>query len=300
MPIVSTPVADLEYHDDGPADGTPVLLLHGFPDTPATWDGVLALLPDDVRAIRPMLRGVGASRVRDDAADARSGQVAALAADVLDLADALRLDRFLLAGHDWGARAAHAVAVLAPERLTGLVTIATPYGDRGHLSAAERLDDAAVAWYRYWLCTEAGARAFRTDPTALVRWAWANWSPSLRLDPTEEQAMLGAFDTDEFAADVVHYYRHGAGEAPGSPRYASTQALLDTWPAITVPTTFLIGTADGCETLPAARGNEASFASGRDLVELPGVGHFVQREDPVAVAAAVRAHLDRVRLATDA
>lgn len=292
MPIVSTPVAELEYRDDGPTDGPVVVLLHGFPDTPATWDGVLALLPAGVRVVRPALRGVGGSRVRDDAADARSGQVAALAADVLDLADALGLDRFLLVGHDWGARAAHAVAVLAPERLTGLVTIATPYGPRDHLTEGERLDDAAVAWYRYWLCTEDGAQAFRTDPTILVRWAWEHWSPRLRLDPTDAQAMLDAFDTDEFADDVVHYYRHGAGEAPGSPRYASAQARLDTWPEITVPTTFLIGTEDGCETLPAARGNGASFAGTREYVELPGVGHFVQREDPAAVAAAVRRRLD--------
>jgi pimeloyl-ACP methyl ester carboxylesterase len=268
MPILSTRVADIEYRDDGPRDGTPVVLLHGFPDTADTWDGVLALLPEGVRCIRPSLRGVGGSRVHDDAADARSGQVAALAADVLDLLAALELDRVLLVGHDWGARAAHAVAVLAPERLTGLVTIATAYGPRDHLTARQALDDAAVAWYRYWLCTDAGAASFRADPAALVHLAWDTWSPALRLDPVEEQGMLDAFDTGQFVDTVVHYYRHGAGEAPGSPRYASAQARLDTWPAITVPTTFLIGTADGCETLPAAAGNAASFAGEREYVEI--------------------------------
>jgi pimeloyl-ACP methyl ester carboxylesterase len=278
----------VEYREDGPADGTPVVLLHGFPDGPDTWDAVLSRLPPGLHTVRPSLRGVGGS-VTDQ--EARSGQVAALASDVLDLLDVLGLDRVLLVGHDWGARAAHAVAALAPARLRGLVTLATAYGPRTDLDPQESLDDAAVAWYRYWLCTDAGAEAFRRDPAALVTWAWRNWSPALDVPESERAAMLRAFDTPEFADTVVHYYRHGAGAADGLPRYAERQRLLDTWPAISVPATFLVGTADGCETLPAARSSAGWFSGSYEVAELDGVGHFVQREAPDAVAEAVRQRL---------
>jgi pimeloyl-ACP methyl ester carboxylesterase len=289
MPLIRTRYAELEYLDDGPADGRPVVLAHGFPDEPSTWNDVVALLPDGLRIIRPYLRGVGRSRVTEPSA--LSGQVAALASDLLGLIDALDLDPVVLVGHDWGARASHAVAALAPQTLAGLVTISTAYGPQTTLTDDEKLADAAVAWYRYWLCTEAGANAFRGNPSALVRWAWANWSPRLALPEQALSSILAAVDTEQFADTVVHYYRHGTGEAPGSSPYAEAQAILDAWPDITVPATFLIGTADGCETLPLARSNGGRYAAGRELIELDGVGHFIPREDPAAVAAAIRRHL---------
>ena len=135
-----------------------------------------------MRVIRPYLRGYGGSRVRPHAWDDAGGaQVAALATDLLDLLDALGLDRVVLAGHDWGARTVHAVAVLAPDRVTGLVTMATAYGPMHHLNAAERFTEAERAWYRYWLCTDAGAERFAMHPRAFIRRCWAEWSPSLLL-----------------------------------------------------------------------------------------------------------------------
>lgn len=289
MPVIRTRHAALEYLDEGPVHGRPVVLVHGFPDEPSTWDEVVTRLPQGLRIIRPYLRGVGRSRVTEPAA--ASGQVGALATDVLELIGALQLGPVVLVGHDWGARAAHAVGVLAPDALTGLITISTAYGPGTELTAVEKMDGAAVAWYRYWLCTTVGAEAFRSDPAALVRWAWKNWSPSLELPASAMETILTALDTEQFTDTVLHYYRHGTGEAPGSAVYAQTQAVLDQWPTITVPTTFLIGTHDGCATLPLARGNARRFSAGRTLIELDGVGHFIPREDPAAVAAAVRQHL---------
>ena len=119
MPLIDTPVAELEYAEDGDPAGTPVVLVHGFPDIPATWEQVVPRLPPGLRIIRPYLRGYGGSRVRAEAWDEAGGaQVAALATDLLDLLDALSLDRVVLAGHDWGARTAHAATVLAPERIS--------------------------------------------------------------------------------------------------------------------------------------------------------------------------------------
>src|SRR5262245_25909623 len=117
----------IAYLEDGDASGIPILFLHGFPDDPTTWDAVVEELPpEDFRLIRPWQRGFGESLVLDESV--RGAQVAALAQDVLDLTKGLALDRFFLVGHDWGSRAAHAAAVLAPERVLGMLALSTPYG----------------------------------------------------------------------------------------------------------------------------------------------------------------------------
>lgn len=289
MAICNTRYTDIDYLDDGPADGTPVVFVHGFPDIPETWDQVIPLLPPGLRLIRPFLRGVGGSRVTQP--EARSGQVAALATDLLDLVDSLDLEPIVLVGHDWGARASHAFAVLAPDKVRGLITLATAYGPSSHLSGEEILDEAAAAWYRYWLCTALGEATFRDNPRDLISWAWRRWSPLYELPLGALERILADIDTDEFVDNVVHYYQHGAAEAPGRSLYSAAQDLLDTWPKTAAPTTFLLGTADGCETPSLARANERYFTSGRDLIELDGVGHFIQREHPQAVADAILRHL---------
>jgi pimeloyl-ACP methyl ester carboxylesterase len=288
MPLIDTPVAEIEYLEDGEPGGRPVVLLHGFPDIPSTWDPVVGLLPPGLHIVRPYLRGYGRTQVRSEKWDeAGGGQVAALATDVIDLLGALGLDQVLLAGHGWGARAAHAVAVLAPERLSGLVTIATAYGPMRHLNAAERFTEAERAWYRYWLCTDAGAGTFALHPAAFVRRCWADWSPSLYLPEDDMREVLRGVRTAQFTETVVHHCRHGAGAAPGRPRYAVAQARLDTWPRIDVPASFLFGMDDGCEIAAASRGNAGMFTRAYDRAELPGTGHFVPRERPAAVAAAL-------------
>lgn len=288
MPQVTTPRGVIEYREDGDPNGVPVVLVHGFPDGPSTWDAVVAALPAGLRIVRPSLRGVGGSSVRPEE---RSGQVAALATDLLDLFDALDLHDALLVGHDWGSRTAHAVAAVAPERLRGLVTIATAYGPRTGLTVQESLDDAAVAWYRWWLCTDVGETAFRRSPDELLVWSWDHWSPPNTVPAEERATLLASFTSDEFVDTVVHYYRHGAGEAPGNPRYADLQTTLDAWPVIRVPTTFIVGDADGCETVSAARDARSSFDGDFRLVELAGVGHFVQREASAEVVAAITERL---------
>jgi pimeloyl-ACP methyl ester carboxylesterase len=287
MPLLHTPTLEVSYLESGPPDGPTVLLVHGFPDDATTWDSVVSLLPAGVRTIRPFLRGCGETRILQPEGDANGAQVAALATDVLELADTLRIHEFLLVGHDWGARTAHAVAVLAPERLTGLVTLSTAYGPLNHLSETERLSEAARAWYRYWLCTETGAASFQRHPEALIEYAWQEWSPELRLTETQRQSLLANFRTAQFVELVIHYYRHGAGEARGFPRYAEAQAVLDRWPDVTTSTAFLIGLDDGCEIAEASDGNDDHYGAVYDRIELPGVGHFIQRERPDLVAEVV-------------
>jgi pimeloyl-ACP methyl ester carboxylesterase len=294
MPLIQTPVAEIEYLENGDPGGRPVVLLHGFPDVPATWDKVISVLPPGLRIVRPYLRGYGGSRVRPASwAEAGGAQVAALATDVLDLLDVLGLGQALLVGHDWGARAAYAAAVLAPERVTGLIAMATAYGPMRHLNAAERFTEAERAWYRYWLCTDTGAQTFALHPAAFIRRCWAEWSPAFYLPEDQTQAIIRAAWNEQFTETVVHYYRHGTGAAPGRPRYAEAQARLDEWPRIDAPVSFLYGVDDGCEIAAAGRGNAHMFTRAYDRSELPGAGHFLPRERPDAVAAAIRLRLQQ-------
>ena len=294
MPLIQTPVAEIEYLENGDPGGRPVVLLHGFPDIPATWDEVISVLPPGLRIVRPYLRGYGGSRVRPASwGEAGGAQVAALATDVLDLLDGLGLGQALLVGHDWGARAAYAVAVLAPERVTGLIALATAYGPMRHLNAAERFTEAERAWYRYWLCTDTGAQTFALHPAAFIRRCWAEWSPAFYLPEDQTQAIIRAARNDQFAEAVVHYCRHGTGAAPGRPRYAEAQARLDEWPRVDAPVSFLYGVDDGCEIAAAGRGNADMFTQAYDRSELPGAGHFLPRERPDAVAAAIRLRLQQ-------
>jgi len=174
MPFARTRFVHIEYEEHGPTDELPLILLHGFPDSLRTWDRVIDNLNSDrLRILVPHLRGFGATRV--DYPDALSGQTAALAQDVLDFADTLALDRFVLVGHDWGARTAYSVAVLAPQRLLGLVTLSTPYlmfqGKR------ESPEQVRAYWYQWYFNTERGRAAFAADPVPFCEYLWPTWSP---------------------------------------------------------------------------------------------------------------------------
>ena len=144
--------------------------------------------------------------------------MAALATDVLDLLDVLGLGQVLLVGHDWGARAAYAAAVLAPERVTGLVAMATAYGPMRHLNAAERFTEAERAWYRYWLCTDAGAQTFALHPAAFIRRCWAEWSPAFYLPRRSRRGpSSGPPGTSSSPRRWCACSRRGTGAAPGRP-----------------------------------------------------------------------------------
>jgi pimeloyl-ACP methyl ester carboxylesterase len=182
MPFVATRFAHIAYEDHGSADHCPVILLHGFPDSFRTWDGVIdTLKSEQLRFLVPHLRGFAGTRVENP--DALSGQTAALAQDVLDFADALALNRFVLVGHDWGARTAYSVAVLAPQRLLGFVTLSTPYVMFG--GKRESPEQIRAYWYQWYFNTERGRQAFEADPIPFCEYLWPTWSPEWRFAPGE-------------------------------------------------------------------------------------------------------------------
>ena len=165
MPLVQTRSTEIEYLDEGPRTGTPVVLVHGFPDHPGTWDDVVAALPSGLRVIRPFLRGVGGTWVFDP--EARSAQVAALATDLLDLIHELELGPVVLVGHDWGARAAYTLAALFPERVTAIAALALAYQPQGRFTLPD-FAQSRLFWYQWFQCTEAGATAVPGAKVGLV------------------------------------------------------------------------------------------------------------------------------------
>ncbi len=287
MPLARTRFALIEYEEHGSAGNTPLILLHGFPDSFRTWDRVIDNLKGEpLRILVPHLRGFGATRI--DNRDALSGQTGALAQDVLDFADAVGIAGFVLVGHDWGARTAYAVAVLAPERLLGLVTLATPYlmfqGKR------ESPEQVRAYWYQWYFNTERGRAAFETDPIPFCEYLWPTWSPEWKFAQAEMESAKSAWNNPQFVPIVISYYRHRYGNSPGVPAYVQQQSQLDQQllPRIQVPLLFGCGLADAVNLPASSQGQENWFPQGHERIEFPGVGHFPQREVPNEVANLIR------------
>jgi pimeloyl-ACP methyl ester carboxylesterase len=285
MPFTKTPSANIEYETHGSSGDLPAILLHGFPDSLRTWDGVIDLLKGErLRFLVPHLRGFGDTRVENP--DALSGQTAALAQDVLDFADALAVDRFVLVGHDWGARTAYSVAVLAPQRLLGLVTLSTPYlmfqGKR------ESPEQVRAYWYQWYFNTERGRAAFEADPIPFCEYLWPTWSPEWKFTPGELQSAKSAWNNSQFVPIVISYYRHRYGNSPGASAYVQQQSKLDPMPPVEVPILFGCGLADAVNLPASSKGQELWFPRGFERVEFPHVGHFPQREVPGDVAQLIR------------
>lgn len=281
---------EVQYFECGNPAGPPLVLVHGFPDSPLAWQGVVAELDRaKYRLVLPYLRGYGQTRVTQP--DYVGGQSAALAHDLLAFTDALKLGRFHLAGHDWGARTSYAAAVLAPERLRTLTALASPY----HAWRGGALPPAQVRgyWYQLYFQVEA-ARAMLTEHRAdFCRELWHTWSPQWHFPEAEFAAAAPAWDNPQFVDVVLDYYRMRWGGALSRRAYAELQAQLDTkpQPKIAVPTIFIHGAADACDLPAGADGQEAAFPAGYERVLLPGVGHFPHRENPGAVAEAIRRQL---------
>lgn len=286
---VRTSTLEIAYEDHGPPHGAPVILLHGFPDDPRVWDGVVAALePSHYRLIVPYLRGYGPTRFLD-AATLRSGQQAALGRDLLDLMDGLRLEFAVLVGYDWGGRAACVVAALWPERARSLVTVCgyniqniTQSGTPADPDREQRL------WYQWYFQTERGRAGLKANRRALSRLLWALWSPNLRIDDASFAETAASFDNPDFIDVVIHSYRHRYGAVPGDAALEAIEARLAMRPPISVPTIALHGACDGVHP-PKETETHARFFSGPyERRVVPVAGHFLPREAPEAVVQAVK------------
>ena len=292
MPTLTTELLEIAYADDGPRDGPPVLLLHGWPDSPRTWREVASRLTGaGYRAIVPALRGFAPTRFRDPDTP-RTGQVVALAQDALDLLDGLGLDRAAVVGHDWGARTGYALAALAPERLSRLVTLSVGYapGGAGTLPSFEQ---ARLWWYQWFQTLDAGAAAVAGDPVGFARVQWDTWSPAGWYEEAEFAATAEAFAEPDFVPTTLHYYRVRWGTSPRDPGYDQLEEKLAQVTGLSVPTLLIHGGSDTCIAPEQTEGLAGYFAAGYRRVVVPGAGHFVPREAPGTVADLI---LDRLRV----
>ncbi len=281
--FTSTSKLDIAYSRLNPAGRRTAVLMHGWPDSPETWRNVANLLANaGYQVLTPALRGFGATRFRHKET-MRSGQLAALGRDLLEFLEALRINSPVLVGHDWGARAVANACGLRPGIASHLVMLSVGYGTNDPQQAISYLQ-ARNYWYHWFMATARGADALENDRRPFTRLMWDTWSPEGWYADKSFDEAAAAFDNPDWAAVVLHSYRHRWGFAAGDPGYAEDERLLNPAPVLAVPTLVLHGNADTCNHPDSSAGKERFFSGPYRRVLLDGVGHFPQREAASAVA----------------
>jgi pimeloyl-ACP methyl ester carboxylesterase len=285
---IRTPALEIAYEETGVAGGTPVVLLHGFPYDVRAYDGVAARLVQRCRVLVPYLRGYGPTRFLSSGT-LRSGQQAALGADLLAFLDALGIERAIVGGYDWGGRAACIVSALWPERVIGLVSVGG-YNIQAIARAMEPHDpeDEHRFWYQFYFHSERGRRGLEQNRAALCRLLWRLWSPTWRFSEEEYQRTAASFESPDFVEVVIHSYRHRFGLVPGDPALEPLEQRLAAQPDLVVPAVTLAGADDGVDP---PKEPPPGFRDLRGHRIVPGVGHNLPQEAPDAFAAAVTALL---------
>jgi pimeloyl-ACP methyl ester carboxylesterase len=281
-------VLEVGYHEAGPSGGPPVMLLHGFPYSVDSYVEVAPMLAArGCRVIVPYLRGHGPTRFLDDETP-RSGQQAAIGVDLITLMDALGLNRAVLAGYDWGGRAACVAAALRPERCAGLVSV-NSYLIQDIAAAGKPLAPPVEAglWYQFYFLTERGRAGLAANRREIARTLWVRNSPNWRFGEAALDRHASAFDNPDYVDVVIHSYRHRLGSVAGYPAYEDVERRLAALPAITVPTITLDGGADGVVPATDGTATAAKFTGERRHRVVPSAGHNLPEEAPDEFADAV-------------
>lgn len=292
---VSTPLLSIDYETAGDPLGPAVVLMHGFPYDVRAYDEVAEIVgAAGARVVVPYLRGFGRTRFLADDTN-RSGQQAALGRDLIDLLDALDIDQAVVAGYDWGGRAACIAAALFPDRVRGLVTVdGYNIQDIAHSATPAPPDWEKTYWYQYYFHSERGRIGLTENREALCGLLWRDWSPTWADAATAFAASAPSLHNPDFVDVVIHSYRHRFGLEAGDPRYDDLERRIAESPEITVPTVVIESGADG-----VAGGNPADdrqyFTGPYTHLVLPGIGHNVPQEDPGTFARAVLSLLDNER-----
>jgi pimeloyl-ACP methyl ester carboxylesterase len=276
------------YTEDGPADGPPVILLHGWPYDIHSYVDVAPLLAGaGYRVLVPYLRGYGTTRFLSSDTF-RNGQQAALAIDGVALMDALQIDKAILAGYDWGARTADIVAALWPERVKALVSVS------GYLIGSQEANQMPLPpgaelpwWYQYYFATERGRLGYSQYTHDFNKLIWQLASPQWDFDDATYERSAAAFDNPDHVDIVIHNYRWRLGLADGEPQYDDLERRLAAGPNITVPTITLEGDANGAPHADASAYASKFWGRYTHRVITGGVGHNLPQEAPQAFAQAV-------------
>lgn len=286
LKTISAGVLATGYLEGGTSDGWPVILVHGFPFDVHAYDDVVPLLTaQGARVIRPYLRGYGPTRFLA-AETPRSGQQAALGSDLIALLDALRLEKAILAGYDWGGLSSCVASALWPERVAGLVSLASyDVIDIERLKHAYDPSLEHVMWYQHLFQSERGRECLTKHRRKICRMLWQEWAPHWRFDDATFERTAESFDNPDFVDVVIHHYRHDFGLAKGDPAYEALERRLVGRPKITVPAVTLDGTSDPLK--PGGTADQADMFTARYEHRAIDSGHNLPQEKPVAFADAV-------------
>ena len=276
------------YAEDGPSNGPPVILLHGWPyDIYSFADVAPALAQHGYRVIVPYLRGYGTTRFL--ASDTmRNGQPSAVAADIVALMDALKIDKPIIGGFDWGARTANIIAALWPERCKAMVSVSgyligSPEAEKRPLPPAAELQ----WWYQFYFATERGQAGYDKYRHDFAKLIWQLASPKWNFDDATYDRSAAAFDNPDHVAVAIHNYRWRLGLADGERKYDELDKRLAPGPAIGVPTITMEGDANGAPH-PEPSAYAKKFTGKYEHRTITGgVGHNLPQEAPQAFAKAI-------------
>ena len=281
---------NIGYAEAGPANGRPVILLHGWPyDIYSFVDVAPLLAAKGYRVIVPYLRGYGATRFLSNNT-VRNGQQSVVALDIINLMDALKIDKALIGGCDWGARTANIIAALWPERCKAMVSVS------GYLIGSPAANEAPLPpqaefawWYQFYFATErgrAGYEKYRRDFSKLI---WQLASPKWKFDDATFNRSAASFDNPDHVQIVIHNYRWRIGLAEGEQQYDELENCLAQGPVISMPTITMEGDANGApHPEPAAYAKKFSGKYEHRFIK-GGIGHNLPQEAPQAFADAVLA-----------
>lgn len=276
------------YAEAGPADGPPVMLLHGWPYDIHTYVDVAPLLAAaGYRVIVPYLRGYGTTRFLSGDT-IRNGQQSVVAIDAISLMDALKIERAIIGGCDWGARTACIVAALWPERCKALVSVS------GYLIGSQKAGQLPLPpkaeqqwWYQYYFATERGRAGYKANRREFAKLIWQTASPQWKFDDATFERSAVALDNPDHVAIVIQNYRWRLGIAEGEPIYDDLERRLAQAPVITVPTITLEGDANGAPHPDAAVYAKKFSGEYVHRVIAGGIGHNLPQETPTAFAQAI-------------
>ena len=285
---INAGVVNIGYAEAGPADGPPVVLLHGWPyDIYSYVDVAPVLASAGYRVIVPYLRGYGTTRFLSGDTT-RNGQQSVVAVDIIALMDALKIQKAVIAGFDWGARTADIIAALWPERCKALVSVS------GYLIGSVKANEQPLPpqaelawWYQYYFATERGRLGYDKYRHDFAKLIWQLASPKWQFDDATFERSAEAFNNPDHVAITIHNYRWRIGLAEGEAKYDDLERRLAAAPVITVPTITLEGDANGApHPAPASYAGKFSGKYSHRTIE-GGIGHNLPQEAPQAFAAAV-------------
>ncbi len=281
-------VLNVGYAEAGPANGRPVILLHGWPYDIYSYVDIAPLLASKgYRAIVPYLRGYGTTRFRSSQTF-RNGQQSALAVDIINLMDALKIEKAILAGYDWGARTANIIAALWPQRCKALISVS------GYLIGSPEANQMPLPpqselqwWYQFYFATERGQRGYEKYRHDFNKLIWQLASPKWNFDDATFERSAASFNNPDHVQVVIHNYRWRLGLAEGESKYDELERRLALAPAITVPTITLEGDANGAPHPDASSYAKKFLGKYAHRVIKGGIGHNLPQEAPWEFAKAV-------------